>query len=64
MRKGLRKVPEVFAARSELLRVKTQVVRITVHLVEEQARLFSLMRTHQALNKPKRTGGKTALGSA
>ena len=64
MRERLREVPEVFAARSKLLRVKTQVVRITEHLVEEQACLFRLMRTCQALNKPKRTGSKTALGSA
>ena len=47
MRERLRKIPQVFAALAQLLRIKSHVVRIPDHLLEEYLRFFQLPRPRQ-----------------
>src|SRR5262245_22844609 len=58
VRKRLRKVPQVFAARSQFLGVEAEVVGISQGLLEEEAGLFQITGPRQALHIPERAHRK------
>src|SRR5262245_66055502 len=57
MRECLREVPKCFAARARLFRIKSQMIRVGQHLLEQKPRLFEpatifLTRARQSLHQP------------
>src|SRR4029453_665067 len=61
MSECLGKISQVFAGRSKLFRVKTEVVGIAERLFKKEARFFKITRSRQALHKPERAHGKRPL---
>src|SRR4051812_43767977 len=64
MRECLRKVPKLFPVGSQLLRVKTHVVRIAQSFLKIQSGLFHIARAGKTFDIPERTHGKSSLMTA
>src|ERR1700749_3864872 len=62
MRQRLGKVSKLLPVCTQLFRVQTKVICITLYLSEEQLCLFYLSGSCKALDQPERAGKKSAFG--
>ena len=65
MRESLRKIPKRLAARSRLLRVQPEVIRVPEHPLEHQPRIFQaalvdVAHPRQRIHKPERADIESA----
>src|SRR5262245_58817360 len=64
MGEGLWKVAQSFAAVTELLCIKADVISITKHLLEHQAGFFNSAGTRQCLNQPEAADAESSFAPA